>query len=258
MRIVIIGSGNVANILGRRCRQAGHTIVQVYGRNLEAVAALADLLGAAVVTRPEELDNTADVHLLAVSDGAVVAVAGVLKPGNSLLVHTAGSVSKEVLSTAASRYGVLYPLQSLRKEMDRLPEIPLLIDGNTADSLQVIETLARSLSEQVQQADDNKRLHLHVAAVVVSNFTNHLYALADNYCKAEGLDFSLLYPLINEVAQRLQLASPAVLQTGPAIRNDTPTIEKHLALLQEYPALQKLYGLFSESIRESSIVNREW
>ncbi|MFT3823776.1 MAG: DUF2520 domain-containing protein [Chitinophagaceae bacterium] len=248
MRIVIIGSGNVANILGRKCREAGHAIVQVYGRNQQAVAALAAALEAPFTTTQEQLDSTADVYLLAVSDGAVAAVAGELKLYDKLLVHTAGSVSKEVLSAGSSRYGILYPLQSLRKEMERLPEIPLLIDGNTAESLQTIATFAGSLSAQVQQAGDEKRLHLHVAAVVVSNFTNHLYALADDYCKAEGLDFSLLYPLINEVAQRLYTASPQSVQTGPAIRKDTVTIEKHLALLQQYPALQKVYELLSDSI----------
>ena len=88
-------------------------------------------------------------------------------------------------------------------------------------------------------------------AVMVNNFTNHLYALIEKYCKDEGLDFYLLLPLIQETAARLEDASPSKTQTGPAIRGDDATIEKHLDLLNKYPQLKKIYELFTESISQS-------
>jgi hypothetical protein len=43
-----------------------------------------------------------------------------------------------------------------------------------------LETLAHSIAEEkVTEAGDDARLKLHVAAVIVSNFPNHLYALAE-------------------------------------------------------------------------------
>jgi predicted short-subunit dehydrogenase-like oxidoreductase (DUF2520 family) len=115
----------------------------------------------------------------------------------------------------------------------------------------MLDVLAHSISDRVVEANDETRVKLHLAAVMVNNFTNHLYALIEKYCKDENLDFYLLQPLIRETASRLETISPAKSQTGPAIRGDYTTIEKHLALLNKYPQLKKVYELFSESISQS-------
>ena len=89
---------------------------------------------------------------------------------------------------------------------------------------------------------------MHTAAVVVSNFTNHLYALANTFCDNHGLNFNMLHPLIMQTAARLKYASPSTLQTGPAIRQDLVTIKNHLSVLDEHPRLKEIYTLLTESI----------
>lgn len=249
MRIVIIGTGNVATVLGRKFLAAEHEVIQVCGRNALRAAELADTLGTTFTTDIQQPDRTADLYIVVVSDAALPAVAAQLQLDKKLVVHTAGSVSKNILSTCSKNYGVLYPVQSLRREINILPEIPFLVDGNTEDDLALITDFACSLSNQVQRADDEHRLKLHVAAVIVSNFTNHLYALAQAYCLQEKTDFNMLLPLITAIADRLYQYAPADVQTGPAIRNDTPTIQKHLELLQPHESLKALYELFTHSIQ---------
>lgn len=250
MKIVIIGTGNVATILGRKCAMAGHQVVQVYGRNAEKAVALASELKAGYTTNLSALDTTADLYILALSDTAIPVVAKQLQLNRKLVVHTAGSVSKEVLSQASKNYGILYPLQSLRKEMTSIPVIPFLVDGNTADDRTLLFDFAQTLSEQVRVADDEERLKMHVAAVMVSNFTNHIYTLAEAYCTGEKVDFRFLLPLIEAIAQRLYDFSPSEVQTGPAARGDDATIEQHLSLLKNYPEQQELYAWFSEAIKK--------
>lgn len=115
-----------------------------------------------------------------------------------------------------------------------------------------MEQLANSISSgKVAEAGDDARLKLHVAAVLVSNFTNHLYSLAEDYCHKEGLDFKQLLPLIEETALRIKNISPKKAQTGPAIRQDSETIHKHLDLLKPYPQLKNLYVLMTESIQQA-------
>ncbi|RYY56074.1 MAG: DUF2520 domain-containing protein, partial [Chitinophagaceae bacterium] len=146
-----------------------------------------------------------------------------------------------------------YPLQSLRREMKTIPEIPLYIDASNEWSMTRLNEFVASLSPRVAlHASDGERIRLHLAAVLVSNFTNHLYALAERYCKKEGIDFTQLYPLILETASRLGTVAAASLQTGPAIRGDEATIQAHLALLDGHPHLQPVYRMLSDSIRESS------
>ncbi len=252
MRIGLIGTGNVATILGRKIKVAGHEVVQVYGRAATHAQQLASELGAAYTTVIDHLDQSAQLYIIAVADAAIPAVAASLALKDKLVVHTAGSVSKDVLKGTSKRYGILYPLQSLRKEMQQLPEIPLLVDANTPEDLALLQELALGLSAQVGVASDEQRLKLHVAAVIVSNFTNHLYTLAEQYCQAEQADFSLLHPLIVQVAARIQHMPPREAQTGPAIRKDAPTIEKHLALLEQHGEVKELYAWFTKSIQRQA------
>ncbi|HRF17547.1 MAG TPA: DUF2520 domain-containing protein, partial [Chitinophagaceae bacterium] len=158
----------------------------------------------------------------------------------------------EVLSGVTEHIGVFYPLQSLRKEMNSLPDVPVYFDGSDEKAKRTLELLARSIAaEKVGNAGDQDRLKLHVAAVFVSNFTNHLYALAEAYCKKEGLDFRQLLPLIEETALRIREISPKDVQTGPAFRHDAQTIQKHLELLKGHPQLQQLYQQFTDSIQQA-------
>ncbi len=112
----------------------------------------------------------------------------------------------------------------------------------------MVETFARTLAELVQRADDEARLKLHVAAVVINNFSNYLYTLSADFCRQEEVEFSLLLPLIREMAGRLEGREPHEVQTGPAVRGDAGTIATHLNLLSKYQDLSQLYSLFSIQI----------
>ena len=248
MRLVIVGSGNVATVMSRVIKKAGHEIVQVISRDATNAKTLATELETAYADSDGPVNTNTDMYLIAVKDSALYDLNKVFSAGNKLVVHTAGSISKEVLKDISHNYGVLYPLQSLRKEMDTRAGIPLLIDGNTPETIALIEDFARSISDKVSIAGDEERLKLHVAAVIVSNFTNHLYALAEEFCENEKVDFKMLVPLILETAERIENNSPAAVQTGPALRNDVFTLDRHLRLLNAYPKLKYVYLKLTESI----------
>ncbi len=249
MDIVIIGSGNVAAILGRKFRAAGHRIVQVYSRNTNAASALAYEWDTESANYKSVINKTADLYLLAVSDDAIAEVADSLELPGKVVAHTAASVPKEVLRKVSKHYGVFYPLQTLRKEMDHLPTVPVFIDGSDESTRRKLELLAQSITtQQVVEAGDEARLKLHIAAVLVSNFVNYLYVLAETYCKKEGINFKQLLPLIEETALKIKTMPPHLAQTGPALRHDAETIQKHLALLADHPDLLPIYRLFTEQI----------
>lgn len=248
MRVVIIGSGNVASVLGRLLHKNNHEVIQVVSRNAAHAKTLADELKCSFSDSESTVDRSADIYLFAVSDGALYELNKSFQLGNKLVLHTAGSVPKDVLKDISVNYGVLYPLQSLRKEMKYSDDIPFLVDGNSDETITFVEDFAKTLSGKVEKASDEERLKLHVAAVVVSNFTNHLYALAEEFCISEKIDFSLLAPLIKETAARVETHSPASVQTGPAQRNDVFTLDKHLRLLSNYPRLKYIYLKLTDSI----------
>jgi predicted short-subunit dehydrogenase-like oxidoreductase (DUF2520 family) len=250
MDIVIIGSGNVATAIGRKMLTAGHRIVQVYSQKRNHAETLAGMLGAKAISSPGELDQNAGLTLIAISDNAFPSFLAGFPRTASFLVHTAGSVSMDILKESSARYGVLYPLQSFRKELEPAIEFPLLIDAGTTNDLQWLTEIATGLSKTVIEANDNLRMKYHLGAVFVNNFSNHLFALTESWCRQEGIQFSLLYPLIQETCSRLKYESPADLQTGPAIRNDTETLKKQTNLLAAYPALARLYEILTRSIQQ--------
>lgn len=248
MDIVIIGTGNTASVLGRKLKAAGHEIVQVYGRDSRAASDLAYELDTESTNYWNVVNRNAHLYILAVSDIAIAEVIEELRLPGSTVVHTAASVSREVLRPASGHYGVLYPLQSLRKENRELPDIPVIIDASDDETLGLLDELAHSISDRVVVAGDEERAKLHLAAVFCNNFANHLYALTEAYCRKEGIDFTLLLPLIKETGERLAHMTPADSQTGPAIRKDANTIERHRQMLQSHPGLLSFYELFTASI----------
>ncbi|MBC7722045.1 MAG: DUF2520 domain-containing protein [Pedobacter sp.] len=248
MEVVIIGTGNVATVLSKLIVAKGYTITQIVGREYNKALLIAEPIGAKANDNIALINCTADLYIIAVTDDAIASIATQLQLGDKLVVHTAGSISKDVLKNSSINYGVMWPLQTLRKEMREIPSIPFVVDANNEVALNVLEIFAKSLSPQCFRATDDERVKLHLAAVTVSNFTNHLFALAEHYCNNEGLDFKLLLPLINETVNRIQHHIPKNVQTGPAVRGDVETMETHLQLLNNYPSFQQIYQQLSNSI----------
>ncbi len=249
MNISIVGAGNVATVLAKMCKDKGHNIVQIIARNEGAGRKLAALVDAECINIYNEPNKNIDFCIIAISDGAYTdAEKSNLNFGNIMVAHTAGSISMDAIKTVSTNLGVLYPLQTLRKEMDYFPEIPFLIEANNGTAFNFIEDFALTLSKNVHYVEEEKRFRLHTAAVIVSNFTNYLYGLTESFCKIEEIDFNLLKPLITETATRIKNISPLDVQTGPAIRKDIITLQKHLKILYPYKALKTWYTRFSDGI----------
>ena len=251
MDVTLVGSGNVAFVLGKLLISAGHSIKEVFGRNTETLNSISRLTGAKIKRNFSDVDKKTGICIIAVSDSSIAGVAEQIEAGDKLVVHTSGAVSKEALSRFAN-YGVLYPLQSLRKEMDIIPPIPFFIDANFEENILLLQQAAASTGNVVSRAGDDERLRYHIAAVLSSNFTNHLYAVTQRFCEAENISFANLLPLINETAQRLHYFPAEQMQTGPAVRNDENTIQLHLQALKPYPDIESLYRLLSKSIQPFS------
>jgi predicted short-subunit dehydrogenase-like oxidoreductase (DUF2520 family) len=97
--------------------------------------------------------------------------------------------------------------------------------------------------------NSEKRAHLHLAAVWINNFTNHMVYQAQKFASSKQLNYALLLPLLEETVNKLQSQTPFDAQTGPARRGDEATIEKHLSQLDG--TTQELYALLTDSIQET-------
>lgn len=257
-KIVFVGAGNMATRLATALATKGCNIVQVYSRTEESARLLANRLGDMVsyTTSVSEIVNDATLYIFALSDNALPDVIAQMQSNNALWVHTAGSVPMDVFEHKCSRYGVLYPMQTLNKqrEIDWL-EVPIFVEAsNEADRTYLVE-LAQRLSQNVECCNSQQRQALHLAAVFACNFSNHMYAIAERLLQEHGIDFEVMKFLIRETERKAELLSPLEGQTGPAARNDHNVMSKHLALLGNTPE-GELYRLISENIGQYKSKNR--
>jgi predicted short-subunit dehydrogenase-like oxidoreductase (DUF2520 family) len=256
-RISIIGAGNVATQLGAHLRHCGLEIVQLLAReNSPRLNNLAEELGASACTSFGELSADVDLIIIAVSDKAITsvaaAIAGEKKLQNLLCVHTSGATAMDVLAPFLPNYGAFYPLQtfSVGRQID-MAQVPICVAAARAESCEKLFALAERLSPKVQIISDAQRAKLHVAAVMVNNFSNHLFYLAGELCAQNEVDFSILQPLIVETVAKLGELSPLQAQTGPARRGDMQTINQHEKQLAANPKMLEIYRLLSQSIIDS-------
>ncbi len=249
-RIVIIGSGNLAEALAAAVAAAPSLeLVQLFARNTARGPEVARLAATAWCCDRSRL-APADLYLIAVSDRAVAEVAAALPfPPEAVVAHTAGSVALDALPATIARRGIFYPLQTFTagRAVD-FAEIPILVEASDQQTLAALETTARALSRTVRKADSALRARIHLAAVFVSNFANHMYALGYDVAAEAGFGFDLLRPLAAETLRKaFDAPSPADVQTGPAVRGDLPTQRRHEALLDD-PDTRRLYTTLSEHI----------
>ena len=252
MKIVVIGSGNVATHLSLALKAAGEEIVQVFSLNLSNAEALAKRIQAEPISNISKVNRLADLYIICVKDDAISKIAKKLNGIDGLVVHTSGSTDLNVLSSELKHAGIFYPLQTFSKTKDvDFANIPICIEATDAKQLEILKNIAHKLSFKVYEIDSEQRRVLHLAAVFACNFTNHMYAMANQILVNNNIDFDIIKPLITETADKILNDLPENVQTGPAVRNDDNTINKHLTMLADLPKLQEIYTTLSNSIKLS-------
>lgn len=248
INVIFLGFGNVNNQLFDALRKSAEiTIKQVFNRNyIKILSPFEDIPFTDDVSKIKE----ADVYIIGIPDDAISSFSDNLPFKNRLVVHTSGGVSMDALSNK-NRRGIFYPLQTFSKQREvDFKNIPICIEAENSKDLELLRNLGEKISENVVEISSEKRTKLHLAAVFVNNFTNHLYQIGSEILKDDDLPFDLLKPLIVETASKIETLSPEKAQTGPAKRNDIKTIEKHLHLLGN-SRYRKLYELFTEEIKQN-------
>lgn len=246
IKVVLLGSGNVAQHLVQvMLKTAGIELVKVFARDKNSIA---HLIAKDRITSNYNEIKEADVYIISVSDNAITEVSSNLPFKNRLVVHTSGTSELSVLDDK-NRKGVFYPLQTFSKSKAvDFSIIPICLETENESDYKTLETLANLISKKAYAISSEQRKSLHVAAVFVCNFVNHLYQIGNQICEENKVPFEILHPLILETASKITELSPKEAQTGPALRKDTITIEKHIEFLQN-SNYKEIYTLLTQSIQ---------
>jgi predicted short-subunit dehydrogenase-like oxidoreductase (DUF2520 family) len=248
-KIVFIGAGNLATHLAQVFFDKGLIISQIYSRTDISAQDLANKVEANYTSSLADIDKEADLYVCAVKDDVMLSVLPFLLGVKGIVVHAAGSVDMSIFEGTVSNYGVFYLLQTFSKNRSvDFKKIPVFLEANNVETLDSLKELAIQLSDNVQEANSEQRKKLHLSAIFASNFTNHMYVLANEIVEKAGFDFSVLQPLIDETAAKVAQIKPIAAQTGPAVRFDQTVMDEHLGLLSDNKKKQLIYQLLSEDI----------
>jgi predicted short-subunit dehydrogenase-like oxidoreductase (DUF2520 family) len=248
LRVVLIGNGNVAYHLHKALSNSPVVSLEyLAARRPSGFEGFDPNIPRGYLADPLP---EADFYLVAVSDKAVAGVARMLAPYKGMVCHTSGALGLEALRENA-RKGVLYPLQTFSRDREiDFSKVPLCIEAGNAGDARLLMRLAGALSGHVVEADSNLRKRLHLAAVFLNNFSNHMVHLAEALCQKEGLPDQVLKPLLEETFEKLRVMPAYEAQTGPARRGDRESMDAHLLLLDD-PMTREVYRLISKSIQRT-------
>ena len=248
-KISIVGYGNVAYNLGKQLFASGIAIDKVWGRDLSKTSIFGKSIQADVANDVSEL-AASDVVIIAVSDTAIQIVSDMLPETNALVVHTSGMMEMDLLKQHHRR-GVFYPLQTLTKDFSvPFAEVPFLFESKQVEDMALLKELASRMGSTYYEMNSDDRKHVHLSAVFVNNFANHLFSIASHLLQDKHLQMEILHPLMRQTVEKAIALSTQDVQTGPAKRGDMDTVNQHLALLSKYPDYKNIYSVMSESIRK--------
>ena len=253
LSVAIVGIGNVGSHLAKKLNDSATVSLRyIVSRDLNKAQQLIKDLS---IKNCEaiEIKNihglSCDLIILSVPDRNIAEVIkGLAFPEHVVIVHTSGSQPIDLLSNLES-YGVLYPFQTFTKaqEVD-FESVPVFVEGNTEKVTEIIETAAKAISPKVKRVSSEDRKKVHLAAVFACNFTNHLYAIAENILSDAQLDLSDIEHLMQETVTKAVNISAKNAQTGPAIRGDQNILDQHLSILKDDEDKYQVYKLLSKQI----------
>ena len=246
INVVLLGAGNVGTHLYRALHKANNIrLVQWYNRSSGGVNVANNQVN---MTNDLNCVAEADLYLVAVTDSALPEISQAIGQRKGVIAHTAGSISMNELNDHEN-HGVFYPLQtfSKQKQLD-FSQIPLCLEANSEENLALLKKVASALGGPIHLINSSQRKALHIAAVFVNNFVNHLYTIGSELCEEQQLPFDVLLPLIQETANKINSLAPQEAQTGPAKRGDKIILNEHLKQLNN-PKQREIYTLLSAAIQ---------
>lgn len=245
IKISIIGAGNVGiNMFETLRKKKEIKMVSLFNRSIEKILSHRNKIF--ITNNINELKKS-DIYIISTNDDSIEKVSNELKGRDGLIVHTSGSTEMKVLSIHKN-FGVLYPLQTLTKDkLCDFKKVPICIEGNNNINNQKLKKLVKIIGSKSYHFDSKQRLALHVSAVFACNFTNYLFSIAYDICSENKIPFEIFFPLIRETIEKIEKNNPSKIQTGPGIRKDLNTIQKHLNFIKSKNS-KKIYTILTEGI----------
>ncbi|HLW52219.1 MAG TPA: Rossmann-like and DUF2520 domain-containing protein [Candidatus Angelobacter sp.] len=263
--ISLVGSGNLAQVLGPALHAAGYRIETVAFRDNADSRRRATVLAKKLNAKPVPIADArpdAAVIWLCHTDDALAQTARLLarKPGwkGKLVFHSSGALAGDVLAPlrrAGAHLASVHPLMTfVPGTRPLLRNVPLAVEGDPRAVAGARQIAARLSAEFFRIRKQSKVLY-HVLGSFASPLLVATLATAERVGQAAGLSRSqtrkMIAPIVEQTLRNYLDRSAAAAFSGPVKRGDIQTIRRHLRDLRKSPQLLKVYrALVSAALRE--------
>jgi predicted short-subunit dehydrogenase-like oxidoreductase (DUF2520 family) len=254
-RIAIVGAGRLGGALAMALHKAGNTIREIVHSGRRAAARKASRLARlchARASAPQAARLDADVVWFCVPDRAIAATAKQLAARTDwrgkVVFHASGALTSDelnVLRRCGASVAALHPFMTfVAQSQPALTGVPFAIEGD-ARALRVARTIVRSLGGKSFLIVKSKKAAYHAWGAFTSPLLIALLVTAEEVARAAGFSAASArrraLPILRQTLDNYARLGPAGAFSGPIIRGDAATLQKHLATLRHLPRARAVY-----------------
>jgi predicted short-subunit dehydrogenase-like oxidoreductase (DUF2520 family) len=269
--ITIVGAGNLAGALAVALREAGYRIDQVVSRgsaaSLRRARRIAREVGASATTAARA-QIRAEIAWFCVPDGAIASAAASLTRAadwkGKVALHSSGALISDELAVLRRRGAAVasvHPLMTfVRGSRPSLAGVAFAIEG-TPKAVRAARSIVLQLRGQSFTISKQQKEAYHAWGMFASPLLTALLAASERVAGAAGVGRKAarerMLPILRQtLANYARLGAPGSF-SGPIVRGDVATVEKHLRILRRIPGTQGIYvALTRAALRDLPAKNR--
>lgn len=260
IKIGFIGPGKVGVNLGRYFTQKGITISGFYGQNINSTKEDVKITKSKFYENIKDIIKESDILFITTPDDIISIIDTQLSKfnlNNKSICHTSGSLKANVLYNSKNSGALIYSIHPMfafsnkNINLNELEKIYFSIEGDYFEN-SPIESLIKKLGNKYFLRKEEDSATYHLANVFVSNLILSLLNIGISYFKKLGLSeneaLEAIKPLVKGNIESIFEKGFVDSLTGPILRGDLTTVEKHLNVLEKDH--DKLYKILSLNLLE--------
>jgi predicted short-subunit dehydrogenase-like oxidoreductase (DUF2520 family) len=273
-RVAIIGAGNLGTALALSVQRAGYIIDAVIARSrrasLRKARRLANQVGARALADPA-IDPSvlrADVIWFCVPDAEIArvarALAGKVDWKGRVALHSSGALTSDELAVLRGRgasAASVHPLMTfVPGSRLSLAGVPFALEGDAA-ALRVARQVLEDMGSHVYAIRKKDKAVYHAWGTLASPLFTVLLATAEQVAALAGVNRKAakrrMIPILLQTLANYAAFDAAGAFSGPIVRGDVDTVQRHLRVLRNVPAAREVYAALTRAALQYLPVKRK-
>ena len=266
MKIGFIGAGKVGQSFGILLNAKNIPITGYYSKSKRSAEEASIRIHTKAYDTLKQLVIDSDIIAITVTDDQIDSIISEIdalniKTDDKMFFHMSGVQDSVNLSRISSHVFSLHPLKAFPEIIDSYHAF----DG-IYFSLEGADEMIRNWINQLDitffEIDKSQKAQYHSAAVIVSNYLVSVIDFGMTQLELVGLPKALaqkaLWPLVTNTIENIEKMGTKNALTGPIVRGDRETIQKHLDVLNsDSKVLYRALGKYTLSLSKHDLTHKQ-